>query len=99
MMKLLLLIPLCCLAACTMQTAVQGDVYLSADTDPQATACGGYVNDKRIPDVPVSASECVIHANDYVKNGSNTWTACNSAPELGEACIASPFTFKLSGKP
>jgi len=97
---LLALLAPCLLAGCALvaPTATNKDTYLTADTDPSATLCGGTVNGIRVPNVPTSGSKCQLLVNDYIKNGSNSWIACNSAPDLGEAC-AETFTFKLTGKP
>jgi len=94
-----LLVAASVLAGCATPTGSPTGVYLLADTDRQATACGGYVNDKRIPDVPASDGKCEFVADAYVKSWSNTWTACNSAPGFAEACSSTTLVFKLTGKP
>jgi hypothetical protein len=98
-MKLFLAV-VCLLPACasiTLTGPSKVDTYLLADTDPAATACGGIVNGVRIPNVPTSGGKCKIMVDDYVNNGQNTWIACNSAPDKGEACVTNPFSFKLTG--
>jgi len=89
------------LSACTAITpfAHKTDVILSADVDPAATVCGGFVNGARLPDFAVSAGKCRILANAYVTTGPNTWQACNSAPGVAEACVTEPLSFKLTGGP
>jgi hypothetical protein len=77
------------------------DVFLEADTDPNATHCGGFINDVRIQDYPVytESPRCRFLANNYLKNGNNTWLACNSAPGRGESCVSTPLNFKTKGGP
>jgi hypothetical protein len=96
-MKLLLLLLLggCAIVEELGKPPPSSGVYLEADTDPAATMCGGLVNDVRVPDVPTSAGKCRFNVDSYMKNGQNTWVACNSAPNRGEAC-ADPFMFKAS---
>jgi hypothetical protein len=81
--------------------SASGTVTLTADTDPNATHCGGFINDVRIPDVPLQTTspKCRVDATTRVNVGSNTWKACNSAPNnaaYSEGCVATPLTFTVS---
>jgi hypothetical protein len=78
-----------------------GSVILTADTDPNATHCGGFINNVRIPDVllQTTAPKCKVDATTRVQTGTNTWKACNSAPnkpEFSEGCNETLLTFTVA---
>jgi hypothetical protein len=107
-MKTLALIPVVILAGCAALAAppkatqaATGSVTLTADTDANATHCGGFINGTRIPDVPLQATSprCKIVNPPNLFTGGNSWKACNSAPgnaAYTEACNATLLNFTLA---